>query len=430
MVVGDTRAHAALCRCAGDMRATHRKRGAMMTRQPMKRSAPGPNGFPGGADFKLLFERAPGLLLVLQPDPDFTILGASDAYLRATLTERGKIVGRGLFDVFPDNPDDPNAAGTRNLRASLERVLAGKTSDMMAVQKYDVRRPEIEGGGFEERFWSPVNSPVLSAEHEVLYVIHRVEDVTEFVRVSRSREAMELEIQRRSRELEAANRELASFSYSVSHDLRAPLRAIEGFGRILEEDHGARLDDEGRRVLAVIRDSSRRMGGLLDDVLEFSRFGSRPMSTVDLDMSREARDALDEVLAGSARTPELVLQPLPAARGDATLIRQVWVNLLANAVKFSNRRERPMIEVSGDASGDDSVYCVKDNGVGFDMRYHDKLFGMFQRLHAEADFPGTGAGLAIVQRIVVRHGGRVWAESTPNQGAAFYFSLPKGAASG
>jgi light-regulated signal transduction histidine kinase (bacteriophytochrome) len=125
-----------------------------------------------------------------------------------------------------------------------------------------------------------------------------------------------------------------------------------------------------------------------------------------------------------------VLQPLPAARGDAALIRQVWVNLLENAVKFSNRRERPTIEVSGDGSGDYSVYCVKDNGVGFDMRYQEKLFGVFQRLHPEADFPGTGVGLAIVQRIVVRHGGRVWAESTPNQGAAFYFSLPKGTAHG
>jgi signal transduction histidine kinase len=412
------------------MRATRHNRGAWMTRKPMKRSAPGPNGFPAELDFRLLFERAPGLFLVLQPDPDFMILGASDAYLRATLTEREKIVGRRLFDVFPEKQDDPSATGTRNLRASLERVLAGKTSDAMAVQKYDIRRPESEGGGFEERFWSLVNSPVLSAEHEVRYVIHCVEDVTEFVRVSRSKEAMELEILRRSHDLDAANQELESFSYSISHDLRAPLRAIDGFGRILEEDHGVRLDDEGRRVLAVIRDNTGRMSRLIDDILEFSRLARRPMSIVDLDMRREARGALDEVLAGAVRAPELVLQPLPAARGDATLIRRVWVNLLSNAVKFTNQRVSPMIEVSGDEKGGDCVYCVKDNGVGFDMRYYDKLFGLFQRLHSEAEFPGTGVGLASVKRIVVRHGGRVWGEGTPNQGAAFYFSLPRGSKDG
>ena len=177
-------------------------------------------------DFRLLFESAPGLFLVLRPDPDFTILGASDAYLRATFTEREKIVGRGLFEVFPDNPDDPVATGTSNLRASLQRVLAGKAPAAMAVQKYDIRRPESEGGGFEERFWSPLNSPVLAAEGVVLYIIHRVEDVTEFVRISRSNEAMELEILRRSQELDAANRQLRKATEASLRQSEAHLRTV------------------------------------------------------------------------------------------------------------------------------------------------------------------------------------------------------------
>ncbi|MBI2748065.1 MAG: PAS domain S-box protein [Burkholderiales bacterium] len=226
--------------------------------------------------------------------------------------------------------------------------------------------------------------------------------------------------------LEATNKELESFSYSVSHDLRAPLRAIDGFSRIVQDDYAGKLDDEGRRLLGVIRDNSQKMAQLIDDLLEYSRLGRKPLSTGEIDMKRLVEEVLGELQASGESSHGLVLGTLPPARGDATLVKQAWTNLLANAIKFSGRREQPLIEVSGHENGAQCVYCVKDNGAGFDMRYYEKLFKVFQRLHREEEFEGTGVGLAIVQRVVSRHGGRVWAEGKVDEGAAFYFSLPKG----
>lgn len=232
------------------------------------------------------------------------------------------------------------------------------------------------------------------------------------------------DLERHARELEHTNRELESFSYSVSHDLRSPLRAIDGFSRILEEDHVARLDAEGLRLLSVIRECSQAMGRLIDDLLAFSRLGRKPLSATTVDMEALVAEVLGEVLPSGAPRPEITTHPLPAAWGDAALLRQVWLNLLANAIKFSSKRELPELEVGGHSQGGENIYHVRDNGVGFDMRYYEKLFGVFQRLHREAEFPGTGVGLAIVQRVVARHGGRAWAEGVPEQGATFYFSLP------
>jgi len=231
----------------------------------------------------------------------------------------------------------------------------------------------------------------------------------------------------RATQLEAANKELESFSYSVSHDLRAPLRAIDGFSKMLQNALKETLDAEGERLLAVIRDNTQKMGQLIDDLLAFSRMGSAPLTARRVDMRSLARDVFDEVQAGSGRERpvQLVLGELPPAWGDHALLRQVWINLLSNAVKYSGKREQPVVEVSGQASSSENVYSVKDNGAGFDMRYADKLFGVFQRLHSAEDFPGTGVGLANVQRVVQRHGGRVWAEGQVNGGATFSFSLPK-----
>jgi light-regulated signal transduction histidine kinase (bacteriophytochrome) len=172
------------------------------------------------------------------------------------------------------------------------------------------------------------------------------------------------------------------------------------------------------------------MGRLIDDLLEYARLGRKPLSSAEIDMKRLVEEVLGDLQASEGRSPRLEVGALPAARGDATLLKQAWTNLLANAIKFSGKREQPVIEVSGHESGAECVYCVKDNGAGFDMRYSDKLFGVFQRLHSEGEFAGTGVGLAIVQRIVSRHGGRVWAEGKVNEGAAFYFSLPKGRSDG
>ena len=237
--------------------------------------------------------------------------------------------------------------------------------------------------------------------------------------------ALQEGLRNRTSELEAANRELESFSYSVSHDLRAPLRAVDGFASMLEEKHAAALDVEGRRLLGVIRAGTNKMGRLIDDLLAFSRLGRKPLASSEIDMKRLVEEALKELQLDPERPARIALGALPPAYGDAALVKQVWINLLSNAVKFTSKRERPFIEVSGANSGTEHIYCVKDNGAGFDMRYYGKLFGVFQRLHSAQEFPGTGAGLAIVQRLVAKHGGRVWAEGKVNEGAAFYFSLPQ-----
>ncbi len=239
-------------------------------------------------------------------------------------------------------------------------------------------------------------------------------------------EELERRVQERTAELNASNKELESFSYSVSHDLRAPLRAIDGFSRAVDEDYGERLDDEGRRLLGIIRSSTRQMAQLIDDLLDFSRAGRHELRRGPVDMTALARLAF-EGLAGAQPGPGLTfhLAPLEDATGDPSLLKQIWVNLMSNALKFSAGRTPSVIEVGGRRDGAQLVYWVRDNGVGFDDRYAHKLFGVFQRLHAAGEFPGTGVGLAIVKRIVTRHGGRVWAESRLEEGATFFFSLPE-----
>ena len=567
-------------------------------------------------DFQTLFESAPGLYLVLTPA--LTIVAVSDAYLNATMTKREEILDRGLFEVFPDNPDVPTATGVRNLRASLDRVLANRVPDAMAVQKYDIRRPESEGGGFEERYWSPVNSPILGADGKVDYIIHRVEDVTDFIRLKQEeseqrriterlqtrvaemeaeifrktqqiqiaerlrtraaemeaeifrraqqiqevnnqlqreldarkqaeellraseerfhlmvkhvkdyaifmldaeghvatwnagaerikgyradeiigrhfscfytpddvqagkpeqllkeaetkgrceeegwrvrkdgaqfwanvvftalrdqhgtllgftkvtqditeRKRAEQEIQQNSVALEAANKELDAFSYSVAHDLRAPLRAIDGFSRILLEEHAPTLAPEAQHHLNVVRRNSQRMGLLIDDLLAFSRLSRQPLNRQLVRSADLARQCVDELRAEQqGRRVEIAIGDLPACQADPVLLKQVWINLLANALKYTRKQEVAVIEVGSREQAGACVYFVKDNGVGFDMQYGDKLFGVFQRLHRPEDYEGTGVGLAIVQRIIHRHGGRVWAEAAVNQGATFYFTF-------
>ena len=234
---------------------------------------------------------------------------------------------------------------------------------------------------------------------------------------------LEQRVEERTAQLESANRELEAFSYSVSHDLRAPLRAVDGYSRIMMEDYEHCLDDEGRRVLRVVRSEARRMAQLVDELLNFSRLGRRAVDSGLVDMSALAREALAEAKAAAPNTnAEVVIGELPPAMGDRTLLRQVFVNLLSNALKFT-RRTAAKIEVVAEHQAGEQVYVVRDNGAGFNMQYAGKLFGVFQRLHSEEEFEGTGVGLAIVQRIVQRHGGRIWAESSPGNGASFFFTL-------
>ncbi|MBI5881779.1 MAG: hypothetical protein HZB91_01545 [Elusimicrobia bacterium] len=231
-------------------------------------------------------------------------------------------------------------------------------------------------------------------------------------------------------ELQAANKELETFSYSVSHDLRAPLRAIEGFSKILLEDHAERLDQEGKRVLAVVQVGVLKMARLIDDLLAFSRLGRQAMSKASVDMTGLAGSVLRDLMDGGpgpplqGQAPTAEVRPMPPAWGDAALMRQVYANLISNALKFSRKAQAPRVEVGSRQEGAQTVYFVRDNGAGFDMRYADKLFGVFQRLHGQDEFEGTGVGLAVVHRIVTRHGGRVRAQGKVGEGAEFAFILP------
>jgi len=237
---------------------------------------------------------------------------------------------------------------------------------------------------------------------------------------------LESRVEERTAQLERANRELESFSYSVSHDLRAPLRAVDGFARLLEEDHAAVLDDDGRRLLSVIRDEARRMGVLIDDLLNFSKLSRQPLRPAPMDIGTSAEMVMDELRrARPDREIELTIAPLvPRAMADAATVRQVLVNLLSNAVKYAKSEGVIHIELGGHRDGGAmNKYWVKDNGVGFDMRYVGKIFGVFQRLHGD-EFEGTGVGLAIVERVVARHGGQVRAEGEVGKGACFEFTLP------
>lgn len=503
-------------------------------------------------NFQRLFEAAPDLYLVLSPE--LMIIGASDAYLNATMTRRADVMERHLFDVFPDNPDDSGADGVSNLRASLDRVLAGRQPDTMPLQKYDIRRPD---GTFEERYWRPRNSPVLDEHGAVQYIIHRVEDATELVKMraiteeqSRinqeleaaekkhienlkkseerffkifnlspvatyitdvsdghflyvnkafeelfrmemtsvigktvvelniiddekratviqkinerggrakaleidlrvgsgelkkmlvSTETIELEgkqcflvalvdITERKKQHDAIvelNRELEAFSYSVSHDLRAPLRAVTGYSQMLGEDYSSVLDAEGKRLLQTISQNAERMGKLIDELLNFSRLGRKTLHLADTNMNVVTEEAITEINKSTDHHTRIKTGTLHSIRSDEALMRQVMINLLSNAIKYSSKKPDPAVEISSEESGGNIIFSVEDNGAGFDMKYVAKLFNVFQRLHSNDEFEGTGVGLAIVQRIVSKHGGKVWAEGRVGEGATIYFSIPK-----
>lgn len=220
------------------------------------------------------------------------------------------------------------------------------------------------------------------------------------------------------------NKELESFTYSVSHDLRAPLRIIDGYADILESDHKEKLDEDGKRTIGIIKSNAQRMGQLIDDLLNLSHTGRKELMVHITDMNKLVQPVIDEQLSLSGNKADIKIEKLNPAKCDSGLIRQVWSNLVANAIKYSAKQDKPVINISSAISGSDIVYSVRDNGVGFDMKYAEKLFGVFQRLHKVTEFEGTGVGLALVKRIVSKHGGKVWADAEPGKGATFYFSLP------
>ena len=219
---------------------------------------------------------------------------------------------------------------------------------------------------------------------------------------------------------------MEAFTYSVSHDLRAPLRGIIGFTAILEEDYSSKLDDEARRITSIIRNNTLKMGHLIDDLLAFSRMGKQEIIKTRIDTRAIVTEVIDEQIA-QLPAPHRVsfkIQELPSVHADLNTLRQVWINLVSNAIKYSATKEKPIIEIGSDTREGHIVFYVRDNGVGFDEQYMNKLFKVFQRLHAPEEFEGTGVGLALVEKIISRHGGKVWAEGKEGEGACFYFSLP------
>lgn len=419
-------------------------------------------------DFQTLFEKAPGLYLVL--DPDLVIVAASDAYLAATMTERAAIVGCPVFDVFPDNPDDPATEGVRNLKASLTRVVRERQHDAMSVQKYDVQRPDEEGGGFEERFWSPHNSPVLNDDGTIAYVIHQVLDVTEFIRHERERDldqssdsarldAMEADVVRRARQVADAGRALkeaneqlealyersqeldrlkTQFFSNVSHELRTPLALILAPAERVLADADLAPDDPMRRDLEVILRNARVLLAHVNDLLDTSKIEAARLELdyAEFDLANLVRIVANsfETLAVDRAVHFVVVAPdgVVPAQVDPGRVQQVLLNLLSNAFKFTPADGTVRIELRSGPETDAVRVEVADSGPGISPDHRDEVFERFHQLESAVTRmrTGTGLGLHIARELVLLHGGSIGVADAPEGGALFVVELPVQAPAG
>lgn len=405
-------------------------------------------------DFQVLFEKSPGLFLVL--DSNLTIVAVSDAYLAATLTQRETILQKNIFEVFPDNPDDVNADGVRKLKTSLEKVISSKSSDRMAIQKYDIRQP---GGEFEERYWSPLNLPVLNKSGDVDQIIHSVEDVTSLIKAEKlgkiqkdenvllnnQNKSMSLEIYKHIRQLDQANLELkkineilkektlllelsnedlARFAETAAHDIKAPFRNIGGHLEIIFEKIQDLNDEEVNESMVRIRAARKLISLLLDDLLTFARITRTPESKTEIDLNTLLPEVIANLKFHIHEKNAQINYPvnLPVIKGAYFQIFQLFQNLIGNALKFCE--EVPVIDVSFTEKEELVEIAVRDNGIGIEKEYYEKIFAPFQRLHSSDEYQGTGLGLAICKRVVEQHGGRI-SISSDNKGSVFYFTLPK-----
>jgi signal transduction histidine kinase/CheY-like chemotaxis protein len=402
-------------------------------------------------DFKALFQSAPGLYLVLSPS--LQIVAVSDAYLQATMTKREDIIGRGLFEVFPDNPDDPQATGVLNLHASLMRALKRKEPDAMAVQKYDIQRPVQEGGGFEERYWSPLNSPVLDKDNNVRYIIHRVEDVTDFMRLKQKRieqdklaedlkehaEKMETEIYLRAQQLQAANEKLREseilkdqFLTNMSHEIRTPMNAIIGFADLLVKTN---LDKKQIRFISAIRDSGHNLLGIINDILDFSKIQAGMMEFENIPFSIcSLAGSVHTLLESKAEAKDVQFitnceNNIPGlVSGDPTRLTQVIVNLVGNAIKFT---EKGFVKLNAALKETTENYCliefrIEDSGIGIAPENLHTVFERFTQANADTTrkYGGTGLGLSIVKKLVELQGGKIEAASELGKGSVFSITIP------
>lgn len=306
---------------------------------------------------------------------------------------------------------------------AAQKARFAELHDNEYVRQENVRAKTLDGRAIDLEFVSSLylvdGLRVVQCNIRDVSARKKAEDALRELRADLERRVVE-----RTADLEAANRELEAFSYSVSHDLRAPLRTMDAFSQAVLEDYEAVLPDEGRRYLRLIRGGAQKMGALIDDLLTFSRLSRAPLNRQTVDMGRVVQGALEDLeSAREGRSIDVRIGELPACEGDASLLRQVWVNLLSNAFKYARHKDPAVVEVGCEETNSGPAYFVRDNGTGFDMKYSGKLFVVFQRLHRAEDYEGTGVGLAIVQRVINRHGGRVWAEAAPDRGATFRFTL-------
>ncbi|HWE29177.1 MAG TPA: ATP-binding protein, partial [Polyangia bacterium] len=415
---------------------------------------------PPAPDFRALFESAPGLYLVLSPQLE--IIAASNAYLRATMTVREQILGRRLFDVFPDNPDDLTATGVNNLRTSLERVVLHRLPDTMAVQKYDIRRPESEGGGFEVRYWSPINTPVLDAAGKLVYIIYRVEDVSEFVRLRhqeaelsqltetlRSRAAqMESEVYARAQEVQQANQKLrdtndelrqatrakSDFLAMMSHELRTPLNSIIGFSEVIVDEKFGELNARQARYIGNVLSSGRHLLGLINELLDFAKIeaGKLEVAQQPCDLRVMAREAVMtfQPLADSRNIALSVdgadLPAIPLVCADPSRGKQIFYNFISNAIKFTPIGGDVGVHCALDAGAGFVRLSVVDNGPGIRPEDVDRLFKPFVQLQRtnETTLGGTGLGLALTRQLAELMGGRVGVDTQLGRGSTFWIELP------
>lgn len=358
--------------------------------------------------YKTIASSIPGSVICLL-DNEYRYLLIEGDMLNKLGYSKEMLLGNKAVDVLTPEIFD-------GVKHEFKRVLQGET----------VTRESITNGYDIISRFIP-----LKDENNAVYAIMTVAiDITQLKNAQRNiielNHGLEEKVTKRTAQLKKSNEELDAFSYSVSHDLRAPLRGIVAFASILDEEYGNKLDDEAKRIITVIRDSTLKMGTLIDDLLAFSRMGKQGLSKVPINTKSMVEEIIDEQVLQNKDRDSLkwIIQALPEVEADINMLRQVWINLLSNAIKYSGTREKPVIEIGSYKEDDQLVFYIKDNGVGFDAAYKHKLFKVFQRLHNADEFEGTGVGLALVEKIISRHEGRVWGEGKEGEGACFYFSLP------